>query len=170
MGETVWYRIVGTRRVTREDVLPARSGRFHDDPVNQPTSYMGESLLTVWKEAQAARAGNARPNPEVFFGWRVTLRDANLIDFRQMKARKKWKISEGELLGDPAPPKCIDVARALRQASEEIHGLLYRSVRNPPKGVCLALFLEKGRVIVAFERVPANEWEALVEAISSEDE
>src|SRR5437899_1400460 len=112
MGETVWYRIVGRKRATREDVLPARTGRFHEDAQMQPTSYLGESLLTVWKESQAARAGQARPNPDAFAGWRVTIRDDRFVDFREDKERKKWGLSEPELLGDPAPPRCKEVARA----------------------------------------------------------
>lgn len=167
MGETAWYRIVGVKRVTRENVLPARAGRFHDDPVAYPTSYLGDSLLTVWKEAQAARAGVARPNPAAFAGWRATLRDAHLVDFRLAKERKKWRITEGELLGDPAPPRCREMARVLRQSSKKIDGLLYRSLRNPPNGTCLALFLEREDIIVRFERVPTKSWEAFVKELSN---
>jgi RES domain-containing protein len=170
MGETVWYRIVGRKRMRRDDVLPARSGRFHEDPVNQPTSYLGDSLRTVWKEGQAARAGSARVNPDAFAGWRVVIRDARLVDFREAKARKKWDVSEGDLLGDPAPPKCKEAAGALRRSREGIHGILYRSVRHPPDGVCLALFLEKGDVVVRFERVSDKEWKGFVDRLGQEKE
>src|SRR5438876_4262016 len=158
MGETVWYRIVGRKRLRREDALPARSGRFHEDAVGQPTSYLGESLITVWKEAQAARAGTARLNPDAFAGWKVTLRSARLVDFRQAKQRKKWGVSGADLAADPAPPKCRELARSLRLSGEKIDGLLYASVRNPPNGVCLALFLEREDAIVRFERVSEREW------------
>ena len=168
MGETVWYRIVGRKRATREDVLPARLGRFHEDPVTQPTSYLGESLLTVWKEAQAARAGSARLNPEAFMGWKVTIRDAVFVDFREAKERKTWVVSEAELLGDPAPPKCKELAQTLRRSKEQYHGILYKSVRHPPNGICLALFLDQTDIIGHFERVPDKEWKEFVEGLTKE--
>jgi hypothetical protein len=166
MGETVWYRIVGQRRVKREDVLPARSGRFHHDPATEPTSYLGESLLTVWKEAQAARAGQARVNLDAFAGWRITIRDARFVDFREAAARKDWNVTEAELFGVPAPPRCIEVARALRHSGKVIHGLLYGSVRNPPAGLCLALFLEVGSVVSEIDRVSEKDWTKFAESLS----
>jgi RES domain-containing protein len=135
MGETTWYRIVGRKRTARDDALPARSGRFHDDPRGEPTSYLGDSLLTVWKEAQVARAGAARLNPEAFRGWRLTLKDAALVDLRRGDGRKRWSVSEAEVLSDPAPTKCKEVARAIRRSKDVFHGILYRSVRHPPNGV-----------------------------------
>lgn len=169
MGETVWYRIVGRTRATREDVLPARSGRFHEDAATEPTSYLGDSLLTVWKEAQAAQAGAARLNPEAFTGWRVSIRDARVVDFRHAKVRKKWGVSEVELLSDPAPPKCREVARTLRRSKEKIHGIVYRSVRHAPGGICLALFLEEAAV-VRFERISDEEWKEFVESLVETEE
>jgi hypothetical protein len=136
----------------------------------QPTSYLGESLLTVWKESQSARAGQARPNPNAFAGWRVTIRDDRFVDFREDKERKKWGLSEPELLGDPAPPRCKAVARALRMSKESIEGILYRSVRNPPDGVCLALFLESEGAIVRFERVPGKQWQEFMAGLAKEKE
>ena len=170
MLEMVWYRIVGRKRLSRDDVLPARSGRFHEDPVNQPTSYMGDSLRTAWKEAQSARAGSARLNPDAFAGWRVVIRGAHLVDFRDVKQRQKWDVSAGDLLGDPAPPKCKEVAGTLRRSREGIHGILYRSVRHPPDGVCLALFLEKGDVVVRLEPVVDKEWKGFVKRLSEAKE
>jgi hypothetical protein len=170
MGETVWYRIVGRKRLTREDVLPARSGRFHEDPLRQPTSYLGESLLTVWKEAQTARAGTARLNPDAFIGWKVTIRDAHLVDFRDAKQRQTWGMSELELLGVPAPPRCKELAQSLRRSKEHFDGILYKSVRHPPSGVCLALFLDQADVVVRFERVSEKEWKEFVERLAKEKE
>ncbi len=170
MGETVWYRIVGRKRSTQEDVMPARSGRFHEDPTTLPTSYLGDSLKTVWMEAQAARAGAAKLNPEAFGGWRVVLRDAKFVDLRREPVRKAWGLSEAEVLGDPAPPKCREVATTMRTSSEGIQGILYKSVRHPPDGVCLALFLERGDVVLGFERVSEKEWKAFVDALPREKE
>lgn len=168
MGETAWYRIVGRTRTAREDALPARSGRFHDDPRVEPTSYLGDSLRTVWREAQVARAGAARLNPDAFRGWRLTLRDAELVDFRGGKARKRWSVTAEEMIGDPAPPKCKEVARAVRRSKEEYHGILYRSVRHPPKGTCLALFLENRPEIVKFEPVSEREWKEFMRGLESD--
>jgi hypothetical protein len=124
--------------------------------------------MTVWKEAQAARAGLARPNPDAFAGWRIVIEDVNLVDLRKPKDRKVWKISEAELLGDPAPPKCKEMARKMRRAKEDYLGLLYRSVRNPPHGACLALFLEKPALAMRFERVPEQEWKAFIDSLGEE--
>ena len=170
MGETVWYRIVGRKRIARADVLPARSGRFHEDPVGEPTSYLGDCLLTVWREAQSARAGAAGLNPDAFAGWKVTIRDARLVDLREAKERKKWGVSEGDLAGDPAPPKCRELGRSLRRSKEKIHGMLYCSVRHPPDGLCLALFLETHDVIVRFERVSEKEWKDFIESLGKPKE
>jgi len=165
MGETVWYRIVGRKRSRQEDVLPARSGRFHEDPHGEPTTCLGDSLLTVWRESQSARAGAARLDPTAFAGWRVTLRGARLVDFGEAGERERRDVKEGELLGDPAPVKCREVARAVRRSSEGIHGILYRSLRHPPEGLCLAFFLEKEGVIAKFEPVPEEEWAAFLKSL-----
>jgi hypothetical protein len=168
MGETTWYRIVVRRRTGKDDALPARSGRFHEDPKTESTSYLGDSFVTVWKEAQAARAGAARVDPDAFRGWRLILKDAELVDLRGADARKKWSLTEGELLGDPAPPICREVARAIRRSKEVFHGILYRSVRHPPKGVCLALFLENRAPIKEFEPVSEREWKEFVKGVRNE--
>jgi RES domain-containing protein len=165
MGETVWYRIVGRKRIRPEEALPARSGRFHEDPHVEPTTYLGDSLMTVWRESQSARAGAARLDPSAFVGWRITLHDARLVDLREDKERTRWNVSEGELLGDPAPVKCREVARTIRRSGEGIHGILYRSLRHPPKGLCLALFLERKEVIATFNPVPRKEWDEFVRSL-----
>jgi hypothetical protein len=165
MGETEWYRIVGRKRMSREEVLPARSGRFHEDPRLEPTSYLGNSLLTVWKESQAARAGSARLNPDAFSGWRVVVKDVGFVDLREAEERKRLSLTDAELLGDPAPPRCKEVARGLRSSKEGVYGILYRSVRHSPDGLCLALFLEKGDAILRFEPVAQKEWTAFVESL-----
>lgn len=165
MRETVWYRIVGRRRTRREEVLNARSGRFHEDPAAEPTAHLGESLETVWRECQSARAGEARLDPGAFAGWRVTIRNARFVDFRESADRRKWKVGEGELLGDPAPARCREAARAVRRSPEGMDGIVYRSLRRPPKGVCLALFLEKEGVIAKFEPVPKKEWNRFVQGL-----
>lgn len=165
MGEAEWFRIVGRRRLSREEMLPARTGRFHNDPVNRPTSYLGGSLTTVWLEAQAARAGVARPNPEAFAGWRVILKDANLVDLRDEGARHRWGIVAAELAADPPPLKCRDLADRLRGDPARFHGVVYPSVRHRPDGACLALFLERREAILACERVSTGEWETFVKGL-----
>ena len=77
-------------------------------------------------------------------------------------------MTEAEVLGDPAPAKCKEVARSIRRSKEVFHGILYRSVRHPPKGVCLALFLENRPVIVEFKPVAAKEWKQFVRELESE--
>ncbi len=124
--------------------------------------------MTVWKEAQVARAGAARLNPDAFRGWRLILKDPELVDLRGADTRKKWSITEGELSGDPVPPRCREVARAIRRAKELFHGILYRSVRHPPKGVCLAVFLENRPPIVGFDPVSDKEWKGFLKGLESE--
>lgn len=169
MDLTAWYRIVGEGRRTPASALPARAGRFHLDPEGTPTSYLGDSLETVWKEAVAARAGLARPNPRAFVGWRVVLRGSRLVDLRNVAERKRWELSEAELISDPASPRCRDIALAMRTAREVVHGVVYGSVRNAPEGVCLALFLERGAVVARCERVNDVEWAKFLGRIQSKE-
>jgi hypothetical protein len=100
----------------------------------------------------------------------VTIRDAHLVDFREAMERKRWDVTEAKLLGDPAPPKCKELARSLRISKDKIDGMLYKSVRHPPDGVCLALFLEQSAVVVRFERVSEKEWKEFVRIIAKEKE
>lgn len=154
-----WYRIVGKPRVTRHEVLQSRSGRFHDDAERQPTSYVADSLQTAWREVAAA-FGNVSPNPDAFRAWRVTLlSETVLVDLRDPVQQAELGITADELQGDPAPPSCKEVARKLRRKDDHPQGLIYRSVRHRPDGVCVVLFLELAEDVIVLEPVTDEEWD-----------
>lgn len=167
MASSVWYRIAGKKRDTKEKALPSLKGRFHDDPGGEPTSYVGDSLLTVWKETLSARAWLTHPNPEEYRGWRVTLKETKLIDFRKREVREAWKVAEEELTADPAPVRCKEVARAVRRSGKGYRGMLYRSVRNKPEGVCVVLFLEHLGAEIEVAPVPEKEWRAFLKTLEA---
>lgn len=168
MGETVWYRIVGKGRTVREEVLPSRSGRFHEDPETEPASYAGDSLLTVWRESLSARAGMTRVNPGAFRAWRIRMRGVTMVDLRKAVERKRLGITQAELAAIPASPKCREVARALRSWRTEIHGILYGSVQNPPNGICAAFFLERAQSALSLARVPEEKWKEFLKTVIKE--
>lgn len=141
------------KAVTRKEVLASRHGRFHDDPVAEPTTYVADSPETAWLEVNA-RFGRIAGNPEAFRLFRVTIAGAELADLRESKDRAL-------LMKDPPPALCKETARKLRQAETGRCGLIYPSLRNQPGGVCAAIFLERTKKL---EVEPAEEeWRAYKE-------
>jgi len=155
-------------RRTKGEVLRSGAGRFHADPGREPTSYGAESLETAWLEVKA-HAGEARVNVRAFHAWRVVLReraDQGLVDLRIHEERERYRITQAELEADPAPESLKELARRLRREGKA--GVVYRSVRNRPDGVCVALFLEHVEDELAVE--PAKEeWDGFIQRISSID-
>ncbi|HLC15471.1 MAG TPA: RES family NAD+ phosphorylase [Thermodesulfovibrionia bacterium] len=137
----VFYRLVKHNRVTRDDILKSRYGRFNYEIKNgteEPMTYLADTIETAWQEI-SAHFGLIKPNPEVFKLYRITFKDLILEDLTNDEKLNKLGISEKELRADPVPPQCKDVAKKLRQ--EGFDGAFYRSVRNP-KGRCLVLFIK----------------------------
>lgn len=157
----MWYRVVGSRRRTKREVLRSGRGRFHDDPEREPTTYLADSLETAWLEV-SAHAGEARLDPRAFRASRVTLTGRvarRLVDLRARDEQERYHIRQAELEADPAPESGKAVARRLRREGKA--GIIYRSVRNRPDGVCAALFLEGIEAELGVE--PARkEWERFI--------
>lgn len=149
-------------------MLRSGTGRFHSDPGKGPTSYVADSLETAWLEVKA-HAGEARLNVRAFHAWRVVLQqraDQGLVDLRIQEERERYRITQAELEADPAPESLKELARRLRMEGKA--GVVYRSVRNRPDGVCVALFLEQVEDELAVE--PAKEeWEGFIQRIPSVD-
>ncbi len=160
-GRTSWYRVVGSRRQTKREVLRSGGGRFHEDPDREPTSYLADSLQTAWLEV-SAHAGEARANMRALRAWRIVLPEGlarKLVDLRSPDEQQRHRITQAELETDPAPESGKAVARRLR--GEGKGGIIYRSVRNRPDGVCVAVFLEGAEAELSVE--PANdEWERFI--------
>ncbi len=160
-GAVLWYRVVSSRRRTKREVLRSGSGRFHHDPEHEPTSYLANSSETAWREVKA-HAGEARLNMREYRAWRVTLSERaarKLVDLRTREQRERYHITRGELEADPAPETGKLLARQLRREGKA--GIIYRSVRNQPDGVCVAVFLEGLEAELAVE--PAQqEWERFI--------
>ena len=166
---STWYRIVrktfkdGTPRTRSQDVLKSGGGRFHEDPVAAPTSYGAESLLTAWMEV-TSRLGRARPNPRAWKAWVVSVRAGLWVDMRKARTRKTYEISEATLYADPWPPQCRELARRARRGGAI--GLIYRSVRNRPKGVCAAVFLENAKRRVRLRAVDPEDWNVFLAGLA----
>jgi RES domain-containing protein len=152
---------VGRQRKTRDKVLASTPGRFHDDPATEPTSYLADSLLTAWREVTAV-FGGIPGDPKAFRAWRVTVAGARLADLRDPEEQARQQVTEAELLADPPPPRCMEVARKLRQPKAGYHGMIYQSVRNQPDGVCAVLFLDRAEGLIALEPLGDEEWEEFV--------
>ena len=163
MIASTWFRIVSKRRTGRE-VLRSQFGRFHDDPEADPSSYVADGLLTAWLEV-TAHIGVVPANPEAFRGWRVEVPPEGLLDFRSAKERGRWKISEEELLQDPAPLRLREVTRPIRMERKH-HGLVYASVRNRPHGICAVLFLENFAQEPTCEPVPNEDWKNFIREVT----
>ncbi len=162
-GAVSWYRVVSSRRQTKREVLRSGGGRFHDDPEEEPTTYLADSLETAWLEVKA-HAGEARPDMRAFRAWRITVpaRVARrLVDLRAGDQQEHHRITQAELEADPAPDSGKALARRLRKGGQA--GVIYRSVRNRPAGVCAAVFLESVEDELSAE--PAKEeWERFLQA------
>ncbi len=159
--------MVGGGRRTKREVLRSGPGRFHADPGTEPTSYAADSVETAWLEVKA-HAGEARLNVRAFHAWRVVLPEGviqELVDLRSHEERERYRITQAELEADPAPESVKELARRLRVEGKA--GVMYRSVRNRPDGVCVALFLEHIEEELSVE--PAEEeWDRLVQVTFSE--
>lgn len=141
-GARVWYRVVGSRRRTKQEMLRSGGGRFHDDPEREPTTYLADSLETAWLEVKA-HAGEARLDMRAFRAWRIALTGRvarRLVDLRARDEQERYHIGQAELAADPAPESGKALARRLRKEGKA--GIIYRSVRNRPNGVCVVVFLE----------------------------
>lgn len=145
----------GAPRKKRADVLRSLRGRFHEDPAREPTSYAGESLLTAWLEV-GARLGHARANPAVWKAWRLLVRGGRFADLRKARIRRTCDVRESDLYKDPWPPECRATARRLRKRG--FSGLIYKSVRNRPRGVCVALFLERASKQIKLAPLDEEDW------------
>lgn len=159
--QTSWYRVVGSGRRTKREVLRSGRGRFHDDPDREPTTYLAESLVTAWREV-TAHAGEARVNAKAFRAWRITLPHGmarRLVDLRVPNQQREHHITQAELEADPAPESGKALGRRLRQEGKS--GIIYRSVRNRPSGVCVAVFLEDVEAELGVEPVD-DEWERFI--------
>ena len=153
-----WYRVVIKTRTLRADVLPSRAGRFHEDMETEPTTYAADTVETAWCEV-AAHFGSIPANPTAFRLYRLSVRSLRLVDLGNPRVQKRYRITAEQLRTDPPSPRCLEVARAVREAG--YHGVLYPSVRNPPAGQCVALFLE--HVAAQLQLDPADhEWEQFI--------
>jgi RES domain-containing protein len=123
-------------------------------------TYVADSLRTAWREVTAHLGVPA--NPHAFRAWRVTIPNARLVDLREGEAQTRFQIADQDLVAVPAPPVCTAAASQVRRAREGYHGLLYRSVRNPPDGVCAAVFLERTDAMIELEPVGDGEWEQFI--------
>ena len=157
MPSAMWYRIVKRERATRDDVLRSRGGRFQGEPDEGPMTYVAESLRTAWREVTAHLGMPA--NPRAFRAWRVTATGARLVDLREAAQQARFHITAHDLAAVPAPPTCATAAGRVRRDGEGYHGLIYPSVRNPPGGVCVVLFLERTDALIELETVGEDEWE-----------
>jgi hypothetical protein len=166
-GTVFWYRVVSSHRQTKREVLTSGRGRFHDDPENEPTSYVANSLDTAWLGVKA-HAGEARLNTRGFQAWRIAIPDRvarKLVDLRTREQQEKYHITQTDLETDPASDSGTVLASRLRREGKT--GIIYRSVRDQPSGVCVALFLESIAADLSVE--PAtDEWERFIRAGGAE--
>ena len=138
----LWYRVIGKRAAARGAILPSRAGRFHGDPDREPTTYAADSLRTAWLEV-SARFGAVPADPRGFSAWKLGVRGLKLADLTSAAERRRFGITVDQLLADPAPARCRELAADLRRPGAEWKGILYPSVRNRPGGVCLVVFLDR---------------------------
>jgi RES domain-containing protein len=149
-----WYRVVIKTRTLRTDVLPRRAGRFHEDMGTEPTTYAADTVETAWREV-AAHLGSVPANPAGFRLYRLSGRNLRLVDLSNARLQKRHRITAEQLRSDPPSPRCLEVAREIRAAG--YHGILYPSVRNPPEGQCVVLFLEHLDTLLQLESTD-EEW------------
>jgi len=153
-----WYRVIIKTRALRADVLASHAGRFHEDMETEPTTYAADTVETAWREV-AAHLGNIPANPAAFRLYRLSGRNLRLVDLGSTRVQKRYRITAEQLRSDPPSPRCLEVAREIREAGYP--GVLYPSVRNPPEGQCAALFLEHVAAQLLLD--PADqEWEQFI--------
>jgi len=143
------FRVVGKKI---GEVLPSRRGRFNDHQ-DSPTSYAAGNPRTAVMEVSYHLG--LPINPAGFVLWAVRLDRLTLVDLTSAAECAEWGTSLAELGEDPPSPGCLKVARRLRNAKTVVHGFVYPSVRDRPDGVCVVLFLEHARDLIAVE--PAEE-------------
>jgi RES domain-containing protein len=123
-------------------------------------TYAADSLHTAWREVTAHLGVPA--NLGAFRAWRVTVSGARLVDLREKDALARFQITDQDLAAVPAPATCAEAASRVRRAQDGYHGLIYRSVRNAPDGVCVAFFLDRMDALIELEPVGDDEWESFV--------
>ena len=157
---------MGRQAVDRKQVLRSRRGRFHDDPEAEPTTYLAATIQTAWLEV-SARFGQVRPDPAAFRLFRVKLPAGGLADLADAKVRSRLGLSQADLAADPAPAACSRAARKLRAEGPGRGGpigLTYPSLRDRPKGLCAAIFLERVKKVGV---EPAEtEWREFMEKLT----
>lgn len=154
-----WYRVVIKARTRRADVLPSRAGRFHEYIETEPTTYAADTVETAWHEV-AAHLGNIPANPAAFRLYRLSVGNLRLVDLCKPRAQKRYRITAEELRSAPPSPRCLEVAREVREAGYD--GVVYPSVKNPPDGRCVASFLEHVDARLLLEPVD-SEWEEFIQ-------
>lgn len=154
----LWYRVVIKTRTLRAEVLPSRAGRLHEDMDTEPTTYAADTVETAWREV-AAHLGSIPANPAAFRLYRLSGRNLRLVDLGNTRVQERYRITTEELRSDPPSPRCLEVAREIRAAG--YHGILYPSVRNPPVGQCVVLFLEHVDKLLQLESSD-EEWEQFI--------
>ncbi|MGH7947852.1 MAG: RES family NAD+ phosphorylase [Candidatus Binataceae bacterium] len=128
---------------TERKVLRSHRGRFHEHREAEPTSYAAESMFTAWREVTAPFSRTGLPaDPMEFRAWRITLPKGKTVDLTDSNQRSRYKIATADLEADVATARCKEVALEIRRSTEHYIGILYRSVRDKPKGLCIAIFLE----------------------------
>ncbi len=157
MPSATWYRIVKREPATREDVLQSRGGRFQGEPDEGPMTYVADNMRTAWREVTVHLGVPA--NPRAFQAWRVTVTGVRLVDLREADEQARFQITAQDLAAVPAPPTCAAAAGRVRRDPRGHHGLIYRSVRNPPDGVCAVLFLDRADALIELKPVGEDEWE-----------
>ena len=123
-------------------------------------TYVADSLPTAWREVTAHLGVPA--NPRAFRAWRVTVTGARFVDLHEADAQARFQVTDQDLAAVPAPPTCAEAASRVRRAREGYHGLIYRSLRNAPRGVCAVLFLDRSDALIELEPVGEDEWESCV--------
>jgi RES domain-containing protein len=124
----------------------------------EPTTYAADTVETAWREV-AAHLGSIPANPAAFRLYRLSGHSLRLVDLGNARVQKRYRITAEQLRSDPASPRCLAVAREIRAAG--YHGVWYPSVRNPPAGRRVVLFLEHIDTLLRLE--PADEeWEQFI--------
>ncbi|MBI2681859.1 MAG: RES family NAD+ phosphorylase [Acidobacteriales bacterium] len=157
----IWFRIIAKKYDSHETALMSRSpGRFHSDPLHEPTSYAAASLWTAWCEIAARLA--VPPDPNAFVAYRVKLNEGKWADVTVEVGARDIGIVPEHLRADPAPPECRRLAATLR--ANGWNGLIFSSVRDRPNGRCIAIFLETlFPSQCQWERVSDEEWDTFVD-------